>query len=177
MRIERVETLTETELRGTDFSFDVDEEAVAPFDGPALTRVVPVTRYTKHYSWDDERIDAANPDTSMVAVVRGEDSRVAGYIVASRAWNHCAQIEDVAIDRAHRRRGLARTLMDEAVRWAKEQGLRMVRLETQSNNVPACRFYERYGFQLGGFDRYLYTALPTQTRPETALFWYLSVDL
>ncbi|WP_342377154.1 GNAT family N-acetyltransferase [Myxococcus stipitatus] len=171
-----MKTLTGTELHGTDFSFDVDEEAVAPFDGPTLSRVVPVTRYTKRYSWDEAHVDASNPDTSMVAVVRGEDSRVAGYIVVSRAWNHCAQIEDVAIDRAHRRRGIARALMDEAVRWAKEQGLPSVRLETQSNNVPACRFYERYGFKLGGFDRYLYTAIPTQARSETALFWYLSID-
>jgi hypothetical protein len=48
--------------------------------------------------------------------------------------------------------------MDRAVSWANEQGLPGIRLETQSNNVGACRFYERYGFELAGYDRHLYSA-------------------
>lgn len=174
MRIERVETLTSAEWSESDFSFDVEEEAAGPFDGPGLGEVAPVARYTKRYSMDADRITASNPERSMIAVLRGEDG-VAGYLVVSRAWNGCAQIDDLAIDRAHRRRGFARMLMDEAVRWAKEQRLPTIRLETQSNNVPACRFYETYGFVLGGFDRHLYDAIPSQTRRETALFWYLAV--
>lgn len=175
MRLEHLKVLTAAELRDADFSFDVDEEAVGPFDGPALGRTVPVERYTKRYEMDDDGVVASNPEESMLAVVRGE-GRVVGYIVVSRAWNHCAQIDDVAIDRAHRRTGMARALMDEAVRWAKARGLSMIRLETQSNNVAACRFYEKYGFRLGGFDRYLYVAIPARERPEVALFWYLAVD-
>ena len=47
-----------------------------------------------------------------------------------------------------------------------------IRLETQTNNVTACRFYQRYGFKIGGFDKYLYTALGKE-REEIALYWYL----
>ncbi|WP_338864443.1 GNAT family N-acetyltransferase [Myxococcus stipitatus] len=175
MRIEHLKVLMAAELRDADFSFDVDEEAAGPFDGPALGGTVPVERYTKRYEMDEDGVVASNPEESMLAVVRGE-GRVVGYIVVSRAWNHCAQIDDVAIDRSHRRTGMARALMDEAVRWAKARGLPMLRLETQSNNVAACRFYEKYGFRLGGFDRYLYAAIPARERPEVALFWYLTVD-
>jgi streptothricin acetyltransferase len=63
--------------------------------------------------------------------------------------------------------------MDLAVAWAKAQGLAGLTLETQSNNVPACRFYSRYGFTLGGYDRLLYRALDRDTR-EVALYWYLT---
>jgi len=43
-------------------------------------------------------------------------------------------------------------------------------LETQSNNVAACKLYERLGFTLGGFDRFLYRGEMPETR-EIALFW------
>ncbi|GEN07681.1 streptothricin acetyltransferase [Myxococcus fulvus] len=175
MRIEHVEKLTAAELSGSDFSFDVEEEAVAPFDGPTLSRTVPVTRYTKRYELEADLVETTDPAQSLIVVARS-DGQVAGYILVSRAWNHCAQVDDFAVARSHRRQGLARALMDEAVRWTRERGLQTIRLETQSNNVPACRFYERYGFRLGGFDRYLYSAIPSQPRPEVALFWYLRVS-
>lgn len=37
-------------------------------------------------------------------------------------------------------------------------------------NVSACLLYRHYGFTLGGYDRYLYNALPE--KDEVALFWY-----
>ncbi len=47
-------------------------------------------------------------------------------------------------------------------------GLPTVRLETQSSNVPACRFYEGYEFKLGGFDRYHYDAIKPDVKSEAA---------
>ncbi len=45
-------------------------------------------------------------------------------------------------------------------------------LETQDNNVGACKFYESCGFQLKGFDTSLYKAID-QVKNEIALYWYL----
>jgi ribosomal protein S18 acetylase RimI-like enzyme len=45
-------------------------------------------------------------------------------------------------------------------------------LETQNNNLPACRFYEHCGFTLSGFDRNLYKGINKDTE-EIALYWYL----
>jgi RimJ/RimL family protein N-acetyltransferase len=45
-------------------------------------------------------------------------------------------------------------------------------LETQDNNVPACRLYARCGFQLRGFDTHLYKGDDPST-DEIALYWYL----
>jgi len=62
--------------------------------------------------------------------------------------------------------------MARAVAWAETKQLPGIMLETQNNNVAACRFYERCGFKLGGFDRYLYKGI-TQSTEEIALYWYL----
>ena len=56
--------------------------------------------------------------------------------------------------------------------WARTQQLAGVMLETQNNNVAACRLYESGGFQLVGFDRCLYRGLHPGT-DEIALYWYL----
>jgi streptothricin acetyltransferase len=61
--------------------------------------------------------------------------------------------------------------MDAAINWAREAKKRGIMLETQDVNVPACLFYQQYGFTLGGVDRMLYRG--TDNSSETALFWYL----
>ena len=44
-------------------------------------------------------------------------------------------------------------------------------VETQNNNVAACKLYERCGFRLSGFDQDLYRGQDPETT-EIALFWY-----
>jgi hypothetical protein len=46
-------------------------------------------------------------------------------------------------------------------------------LETQDNNLQACRFYQRMGFRLEGDNTMLYKNFRKPVRDETALFWYL----
>jgi ribosomal protein S18 acetylase RimI-like enzyme len=62
--------------------------------------------------------------------------------------------------------------VQQAIAWAQDRQLPGVMLETQNINVAACRLYERCGFTLGGFDRYLYQGLHPDTE-EIALYWYL----
>ncbi|MGH8080719.1 MAG: GNAT family N-acetyltransferase [Lysobacter sp.] len=84
-------------------------------------------------------------------------------------------IDDIAVDAAARRSGAGSALIDRALAWAHERGLPGAMLETQDNNAAACRFYQRKGFVLGGFDRFHYANDP-ELRHETALFWYLKFD-
>ncbi|MCY1373078.1 dTDP-fucosamine acetyltransferase [compost metagenome] len=121
-----------------------------------------------------ELLEAAAECDAALFVARAE-GRLLGYIALSISWNGYAEIDDIAVDASARRLGVAVAMKDKAVRWAKDRSLADLRLETQSNNVAACRFYTRYGFELAGFDRYLYAALTPGTR-EVALYWYLRFD-
>jgi streptothricin acetyltransferase len=170
IRIGRETRLSAAELEAIDFSFDVSEEAVPPFHGAVLAPTVTVQPYRKTYPLDPALLAEAAQDERLLAVAR-DDNRLLGYLLASKAWNGYALVEDFAVAREARRSGLGRRLMDEALLWAGEMGLPGLRAETQSNNVPACRFYEAFGFRLGGFDRHLYDALG-KARHETALYWY-----
>ncbi|OCX31529.1 hypothetical protein QU42_09465 [Bradyrhizobium sp. UASWS1016] len=154
-----------------DFSFEIDSIIVEPFDAVPL-RVEPLSQRRKAYGLDEalfERCDG----TDKVLFLANEAGNLAGYITASRGWNGCAVVDDFAVARSFRRRGLATALMDRLADWARDKGLGAIRLETQSNNVAACSFYQRYGFVLGGYDRFLYRELGSDTAEEVALFWYL----
>ena len=159
-------------LAKSDFSITVQQEAIPPFDGPSLVNVQSVAAYEKKYPCDETLFVEATASERMI-VTANLSGETVGYVAVSHAWNECAEIDEIMISRANRGAGLGRALMDEAVSWAKENGLAIVRLETQSSNVSACRFYERYGFKLGGYDQYLYDALKQSEHSETALFWYL----
>ncbi|SCZ00661.1 GNAT family N-acetyltransferase [Microvirga guangxiensis] len=158
------------DLAKCDFSFEVTVERSEPFEGGQTIPVAPPYRKTYDFSTKELAGYIEDPNRGLfVAQVNGSSI---GYIALSQGWNNYAIIEDFAVDVSYRGMGIARRLMDIAVQWAREAAMAGIRLETQSNNVAACRFYGRYGFVLGGYDRYLYQAMRPGTR-EVALFWYL----
>lgn len=163
------------DFEACDFSFEITSEVLPPFDGPGLGGIAELEAYRKTYDTNPaELMETAAEDDAALFVVRDAD-RMLGYIALSISWNGYAEIDDIAVDASARRSGVAVVMVDKAVEWAREHSLAGLRLETQSNNVAACRFYARYGFELAGYDRYLYTALNPDTR-EVALYWYLRFD-
>lgn len=169
MIIETAGRLSPADIADCDFSFDIRSELVAPYRDP-VADARPVEPYRKAYAFDAD--DFAEIGADRLLAVAREGGRVAGYILISESWNGYASVDDLAVDRAARGSGLGARLMDRAVQWARERDLPGIRLETQSNNVAACRFYRRYGFVLGGYDAYQYRTVPA-LRAEVALFWYL----
>jgi len=97
-----------------------------------------------------------------------------GQIIIRSNWNRYAFIESIDVSDKHRNQGIGRKLVDQAVNWAKSKNLKGLMLETQNNNLSACRFYQKYGFTIGGFDKYLYKNLESS---EYAIFWYLDFNL
>ncbi len=158
-------------LAACDFSFLVTREAAPPFEGDWLAHARPVEPYPKSYGFDAEELQSyLGAEDNALFVIVGDETPV-GYIALSIGWNNLAVIEDLAVDAEWRGTGAAQRLMQQALHWTKEKSLPGLRLETQSNNIAACRFYLRQGFALGGFDRHLYEGLSPATR-ETALFFY-----
>lgn len=79
---------------------------------------------------------------------------------------------DIRVDPSSRGRGIGIALMDTAESFARGQGCRCLKVETQTINVPACRFYRKCGFTLQQVNENAYPGLPG----ETQLLWYKSLD-
>lgn len=156
-----------------DADFTVDSKLVLRAeDGVIHYSVVSVAPYRKQYIFEakDYSTYIFNPD--KIVYFAYADGHLAGQINITKHWNAYAWIDDFAVDARFRRRGIGRAMMQKAVDWAKEKNLPGIMLETQDINVPACRFYEKFGFALRGFDTHLYKGL-TPSTDEIALYWYL----
>lgn len=159
-----------------------------PFD--VIGRIIPIYNgnmwylkedlFDKPYqkTYPDEKYDPQTyiDDDDQVAYIAILDKKCIGSIRVSKRWNNNAFIDDLLVDRNYRRKGIGSSLMDKAVAWSKEKGLNGVSLETQNNNLLACRFYLKYGFKLGGMDQLVYTTYKnqySQCNKDIAFYFYL----
>ena len=89
----------------------------------------------------------------FVAVDRGE---IVGRLSIARdphpASAHVADL-GLMVAASHRRRGIGRQLLDRAVGWARDAGVRKLELHVFPWNGPAIRLYENFGFVREGLRR------------------------
>ena len=128
--------------------------------------------YEKQYP--DEEIDyaryvGAQDRTVFLAYL---DGKIAGQVTVREDWNRYALIEDIAVKASARRKGVGTALLNAAEKWAKQKELCGLSLETQDNNLAACRLYAKFGFAIGGVNTMLYRNFGGPVADETAVFWY-----
>lgn len=149
----------------SDLTFRLVEEAL-----PA-----PYTKETGYRYDHDElaltRYRLEESDAALQLVAEADGRLVAVLEVEGEAWRGTALIWALFVDKAARGRGLGSALLARAEAWATTEGYRALVLETQSNNLPAIRFYQRHGFAIAGLDTHFYHN-DDAARREVALFLY-----
>jgi RimJ/RimL family protein N-acetyltransferase len=93
-----------------------------------------------------------HPDAAVF--VAEDDGALVGRLSLARdphtASRHVADLGlMVAVN--HRRRGIGRALLDQAVEWARDAGVRKLELHVFPWNEPAIKLYEQFGFEREGF--------------------------
>lgn len=87
--------------------------------------------------------------------------------------NTLAVLWDIRVNPESRGSGIGKMLLRHVAQWARSRGCRQLEIETQNNNVRACRFYASQGCQLGGINRYAYVTPGVED--EVMLLWYLDL--
>jgi len=104
-----------------------------------------------------------HPDAAVV--VAEDDGRVVARLSLSRdvhpASRHVGDL-GIMVASSHRRRGVGKALLDEAVVWARGAGIRKLELHVFPWNTPALGLYESYGFESEGLRKgqYLRDGVP-----------------
>ncbi|MFW5904394.1 MAG: GNAT family N-acetyltransferase [Candidatus Saliniplasma sp.] len=86
-----------------------------------------------------------------------------------------AAVWDIRVRPEFRGKGVGHKLFQKAVQWAKERHCKLLKVETQNINIPACKFYFKEGCRLGNIDRYAYSEEENLSH-ETMLIWYLELE-
>lgn len=166
MKIEKIDNQLSASLDRGENAFTCGEVFDLSFtNGEIRLSTRTVEPFAKSYAPDSEYDDDVEAYGAFV------DGALAGKIELTSSWNNLASIEHIVVARGFRQRGIATALIDFAKSWARDKQLRGLRLETQTNNVPACKLYFQNGFEVGGFDRFVYRT-QEKVANETALYLY-----
>jgi GNAT superfamily N-acetyltransferase len=105
-----------------------------------------------------------------------DSERVGGSVIAfdtPEVWmldgrRDLAALWDLRVRPEVRRAGVGTALFRATEDWARRRGCTQLKIETQSDNVPACRFHLEMGCELGGINRFAYPSSPSDVR----LLWF-----
>src|SRR5437867_3059476 len=85
-----------------------------------------------------------------------DDGRIVGRLSLSRdphpSSQHVADL-GLMVAEEYRRRGIGRALLEQALRWAQESGVRKLELHVFPWNEPALALYKSFGFEREGLRR------------------------
>jgi len=92
---------------------------------------------------------------AAVFVVENGGGIVARLSLARDSHPASAHVADLGLMVAagHRRRGIGRSLLEQAVAWARESGVEKLELHVFPHNEPAIKLYEQFGFEREGTRR------------------------
>ena len=130
---------------------------LVPMDRSHLEGVAALERTCFSHPWSVEMLaEELYNETASFLVAEGEDGSVLDYaglhVVLDEGY-----IDNVAVDPACRRQGIADALIDTFVRFGAAR-LAFLTLEVRAGNAPAIALYEKLGFREVGRRKNYYRA-------------------
>jgi len=102
------------------------------------------------YRTDVVAAELADPDVRYVLALH--DGAIVGYsklgvVDMDVDATDALELHRLYVDTSVKGAGVAKTLMDDGLAWARGKGARVMYLSVWENNVRAQAFYKRYGFE------------------------------
>ncbi|KRL04239.1 GNAT family N-acetyltransferase [Liquorilactobacillus oeni] len=118
---------------------------------------------------EDYKLEDINKNGFAIGAFKGEET--IGLAIFNNQWNRYLYLEDLKVSGKYRRKGTAHSLLKLAEKIAKERGYKGFWAIGQNNNVAACEFYLKYGFEIGGLDTKVYS-YTSQKGKQDIYFYY-----
>ena len=84
---------------------------------------------------------------TLEGAVAESDGKIAGFVISYRAPGNVGHVVTLDVAQTHRRSGVGRALMEEAIDRLARKNVKRYRLEVDAANSPAIAFYESFGFR------------------------------
>lgn len=99
----------------------------------------------------EEMIRGYIPESDIL--VAEEDGQAVGVCVLLPLLSQIAEIKNIAVVERERGRGIAKALIAEALKQAKDKGFRSVEIGTGNSSLNQLALYQKCGFRLKSIDR------------------------
>jgi [ribosomal protein S18]-alanine N-acetyltransferase len=119
-------------------------------DLPEIKRLEESTASAAH--WPPEAyadICRSDVPSRMMLVAENAEHRLCAFVVARIVADEC-ELENIVVNAAESRQGIASTLLQELPQAARSQGAKRIFLEVRESNSAARGLYEKFGFHRDG---------------------------
>lgn len=107
--------------------------------------------------WTEDGLRSELTNTQAEFFVLEYDGAVAAYMGMHIVLDEC-YIANIAVSPAYRRRGLGKSLVENALKVSKEKNCSFITLEVRVSNAPAIELYAGCGFESVGERKNFYSA-------------------
>ena len=128
---------------------------IVPMDRSHVDQVASLERECFSMPWNERMLeDALYNDNACFIVAEDDEGNVIGYAGLNTVLDE-GYINNIAVEDAARRHGVASALLDVFCRFAAVN-LAFLTLEVRKSNAAAIALYEKYGFQQVGLRKGFY---------------------
>ncbi|MBQ8952574.1 MAG: GNAT family N-acetyltransferase [Clostridia bacterium] len=152
--IRRIDTTNAVDAKLPNESFQIWGRLIPSLENGRWTYKTEELRQSTEMCFPDEDYDIASDDGLFLGAYDGDTC--VGLAVLRRDMFKYLYLDDLKVNRSLRGNGIGGMLIEACMKEARTLGLRGVYTIGQDNNLSACLFYLKHGFEIGGFDNRCY---------------------
>ena len=101
-----------------------------------------------------------------------ENEYCIGLAIFQKSCNKYLYLYDLKVNTKYRHNGIGKKLIEEGKKIATANGYKGIYTQAQNNNLIACKFYLKTGFEIGGIDTMFYNG--TAQEGKIDIIFYLN---
>lgn len=136
--------------------FEIFGRLIPRYDGEKWSFSQEIFPKVDKMRFPDENYDFDEMPANTVFIGAYDGEKCVGLAVLQDDWFKYMYLNDLKVCGDCRGRGVGRLLIEKCLETAKERGYIGVHTVGQDNNLAACRFYLKNGFEIGGLDNRVY---------------------
>lgn len=129
---------------------------------------------TEWVTFPDENYDFEQIQDSHIFIGAYDDNKCVGLAILQKPLFKYIYLHNLKVYADYRQQGLASMLIDKAKEIAQSKGYQGIYTIAQDNNLIACQFYPKVGFEIGGLDTRVYKGTAQEGKAD--LYFYLDCD-
>lgn len=130
---------------------------IVPFEKRHLSQIAEIERLCFSDPWSENALEESIRSPYSHFFVYEEEGVAVGYMGLYAVAGE-GSVTNVATHPDHRKKGIGKALVDNALEVGRSLGLEYMTLEVRLSNEPAQRLYEKCGFQTVGTRRNFYSS-------------------
>ena len=169
--IKRIDAAHASDARLPNEPFELWGRMIPSLENGKWNYTVEKFEQTENDIFPDEPYDIVNDDAIFLGAYAGDIC--VGVAVLRRKMFKFLYLDDLKVSPAYRGKGIGGKLINACMKEAEALGLRGVYTIGQDNNLSACLFYLKQGFEIGGFDNRCYFG--TRQENKADIYFYKTI--